>query len=66
MRLITAHRIVIAAGIGFFLFYAFFQGRRYLALGEALALTQAIVSLAGALLLTLYYRGLAKRWNGRS
>ncbi len=66
MRLITAHRILIAAGIAFFLFYAFFQGRRYLAVGEGGALTQAIVSVAVAVLLTLYYRGLAKRWNGRS
>jgi hypothetical protein len=66
VRLITAHRILIAAGIAFFLFYAFFQGRRYLALGEGAALTQAIASIAVAMLLTLYYRGLAKRWNGRS
>ena len=66
MRLITAHRILIATGIAFFLFYAVFQGLRYLALGEGLALTQAIVSVAVAVLLTLYYRGLAKRWNGPS
>ena len=66
MRLITAHRILIAAGIAFFLFYAVFQGRRYLALGEVAALTQAIVSVGVATLLVVYYRGLAKRWNGRS
>ncbi|MGH7335206.1 MAG: hypothetical protein ACREKB_02625 [Candidatus Rokuibacteriota bacterium] len=66
MRLITAHRILIAAGIVFFLFYAVFQGRRYLALGGGAALSQAIVSVAVAVLLTIYYRGLAKRWNGRS
>jgi hypothetical protein len=66
VRLITAHRILIAVGIAFFLYYAVFQGRRYLALGEGAALTQAIVSVAVAALLVLYYRGLAKRWNGRS
>lgn len=66
MRLITAHRILIGAGIAFFVFYAFFQARRYLAAGEVAALTQAVVSVAVAGLLVLYYRGLAKRWNGRS
>ena len=66
MRLITAHRILIGAGVVFFLFYAVFQARRYAALGETLALAQVIVSGAVAALLVRYYRGLARRWNRRS
>ena len=66
MRLITAHRILIAAAIAFFLFYASVQLRRHLASGEVAALAQTAVSVVVAGLLLLYYRGLAKRWNGRS
>ena len=40
MRLITAHRILIAAAIAFFLFYASVQLRRHLASGEVAALAQ--------------------------
>jgi hypothetical protein len=66
VRLITAHRILIGAAIAFFLFYAGVQLRRHLGSGEMAALAQAggAVIIAGGLV--LYYRGLAKRWNGRS
>jgi hypothetical protein len=66
VRLITAHRILIAAAIAFFLFYGSVQLRRHLASGEVAALTQAVGSVIVAGVLVLYYRGLAKRWNGRS
>ena len=66
MRLITAHRILIAAAIAFFLFYASVQLRRHLGSGEVAALAQAAGSVVVAGLLLLYYRGLGKRWNGRS
>jgi hypothetical protein len=66
VRLITAHRILIAAAIAFFLFYAGVQLRRHLSSGEVAALAQAAVSVVVAGVLVLYYRGLAKRWNGRS
>ena len=66
MRLITAHRILIAAAIAFSLFYAGVQLRRHLVSGEVVALAQTAVSVVVAGLLVLYYRGLAKRWNGRS
>ena len=62
MRLITAHRVLIGAGIAFFLFYAAFQLRRYLVAGGLAALLQAIVSAAVALGFVLYYRTL-KRWG---
>ena len=66
VRLITAHRILIAAAIAFFLFYASVQLRRLAASGEMASLAQAAISLVVAGGLVLYYRGLAKRWNGRS
>jgi hypothetical protein len=66
MRLITAHRILIAAAIGFFLFYGIVQLRRHWASGEAAALALTALSVVVAGILALYYRGLAKRWNGRS
>ena len=49
MRLITAHRILIGAGIAFFVFYAAWQGRLWTAGGGAVALVQALVSAAVAL-----------------
>lgn len=66
MRLITAHRILIAAAIAFAVFYASFQLRRHLSSGAAAPLVQAAVAAAVAVLLLLYYRGLARRWNRRS
>lgn len=66
MRLITAHRILIAAAIAFFLFYASVQLRRYVSSGDVAVLAQTVVSVVVAGLLVLYYRGLAKRWNRRS
>lgn len=66
MRLITAHRILIAAGIAFFLFYALFQFRLYLRDGGgAPALVQAVLSAAVAAAFVLYYRSLS-RWGRRS
>ena len=64
MRLITAHRILIGAGIAFFLFYAAFQLRLYLAAGSVASLVQAVVAGAVALGFVLYYRTL-KRWGRR-
>jgi len=66
VRLITAHRILIAAAIAFFLFYASVQLRRYVSSGDVAVLVQTVVSVVVAGLLVLYYRGLAKRWNRRS
>jgi hypothetical protein len=65
VRLITAHRILIAAGIAFFLFYAILQVRRFLPTGDPVAVVQAVVSAGVAVGLALYYRTLS-RWNGRS
>jgi len=64
VRLITAHRILIAAGIAFFVFYAAWQGRRWAAGGAGGALAQALVSAAVALGFAVYYRTL-RRWDRR-
>jgi hypothetical protein len=65
VKLITAHRILIAAGIAFFLFYALFQARLYVARdGGPGAIAQSIVAVAIAIGLILYYRSL-KQWGRR-
>ncbi len=64
MRLITAHRILIAAGIAFFLFYALFQTRLWARTDAVASLGQAVVSLAVAVGLALYYRTL-RTWGKR-
>jgi hypothetical protein len=56
VRLITAHRILIAAAIAFFAFYALLQARRFLAAGEGGALAQALVSAAVVVGLDEYLR----------
>ena len=63
MKLITAHRILIAAGIAFFMLYALLQARLFLARGGGTgALVQAIVAAAIVIGLVLYYRSL-KTWG---
>jgi hypothetical protein len=64
VRLITAHRILISAGIAFFLFYAVVQVRLYARGGGTSPLVQAVVAAAVAVGFVLYYRTL-KRWGRR-
>jgi hypothetical protein len=61
VRLITAHRILIGAGIAFFVFYAMVVLMRD---HTATGLVHALVSLAVAVGLALYYRTL-RRWGSR-
>ena len=63
MKLITAHRILIGAGIAFFVFYAAIQLKVYLASGAAAPLAQAIVSVVVAVGFVVYYRSLRRRWD---
>lgn len=59
MKLITAHRILIAAGIAFFAFYALFQARLFLTRdGGAAAILQAVVAAGVVVALIVYYRSL--------
>jgi hypothetical protein len=64
VRLITAHRILIIAGIAFFVFYAVVRGRVYLARGDTMDLVQTIVSLVIVVGLQWYFRSLAG-WGKR-
>ena len=61
MKLITAHRILIGAGIAFFVFYAVIVLVRQ---QTPVGLAQAAVSLAVAIGLVVYYRSL-KGWGTR-
>ncbi len=63
MRLITAHRILIIAGIAFFLLSTLIEARAYARTGSRAALAQAIVSPLISIGFWLYYRSLAKRWD---
>lgn len=58
MRLITAHRILIGAGIVFCFFYAGWRVRHYLDGGPGSDLVQSLVAAAIAVALILYYRTL--------
>jgi hypothetical protein len=65
VKLITAHRVLIAAGIAFFVLYALLQARVFLTRGGgAAAVIQAAVSVAVVVGLVLYYRSL-KTWGQR-
>jgi cell division protein FtsW (lipid II flippase) len=63
VRLITAHRVLIIAGIAFFLLYAMIETRVWMRTGSGAALVQAIVSPLVAAGFVIYYRSLAKRWG---
>ena len=65
VKLITAHRILIAAGIAFFLFYALLQARVFLTRGgDVGAIVQALVAGVVVVALVFYYRSL-KAWGRR-
>jgi hypothetical protein len=58
VRLITAHRILIGAGIAFFFFYAAWRVRHYLNGGPASDLVQSVAAAVVAIILIVYYRTL--------
>ena len=65
MKLITAHRILIVAGIAFFLFYALLQARQFVTRdGGAGAVVQAVVAAVIVIGLVVYYRSL-RDWGQR-
>jgi hypothetical protein len=63
VRLITAHRVLIIAGIAFFLLFALIEARLWMRTGSGAALAQAIVAPLVAAGFVIYYRSLAKRWG---
>jgi hypothetical protein len=64
VRLITAHRILIACGIGFFALYALLQLRQWYLSGSVAAALQSVVAALVAVGFQRYYRTLA-RWGKR-
>jgi hypothetical protein len=65
IKLITAHRILIVAGIAFFLFYALLQTRLFLTHGgEVGAAVQAVIASVIVIGLVVYYRTL-RQWGQR-
>ena len=63
IKLITAHRILIVAGIAFFLFYALLQTRVFMTHdGEVGAAVQAVIAGVIVIGLVIYYRTL-KQWG---
>jgi hypothetical protein len=65
MKLITAHRVLIGAGIAFFAFYALVQARHFAVRdGGVGAAAQAVVAAAVVVGLIVYYRSL-KHWGSR-
>ncbi len=61
MRLITAHRILIGAGIAFFVFYAAWQFRHWQVSGAVGDVGQSVAAAAVAAGLAIYYRSLHRR-----
>ena len=62
MKLTTAHRILIGAAIAFFVLFALVSLRQYGRAPGAAPLVEAVVSVAVAIGLVLYYRTLS-RWG---
>jgi len=56
MRLITAHKILIASAVAFFAFFAVFELRAFAATGSAGALASAALGLAAAVGFGVYLR----------
>jgi hypothetical protein len=61
MRLITAHRILIATSVVFFFGFSFWQLARYLRLADAWALLQAIGYFLVAIGFAVYFVKI-KKW----
>ena len=62
MKLITAHRILIGAGIAFFVFFAAVELKQYARVPGPAPLVEAVVSIVVAVGLVFYYRTLS-RWG---
>ncbi len=61
MRLITAHRILIATAVVFFSFFALFELRGYAATGGLTDLAGAALGVAAAVAFALYLRTVWRR-----
>ena len=61
MKLITAHKILIASATIFFVFFAFWELRRYFNGSESWALARSLLYFLVALGFGIYLKNL-KRW----
>ena len=61
MRVMTAHKILIATAAAFFLFYAGWELRRFLGAGDAWALPRGLAALAVAAALGVYFAYLVRK-----
>lgn len=61
MTLTTAHKILIASAVAFFLFFTVHQARSYSASGDTQALVAALLSLAACVGLALYYQTIGSK-----
>ncbi|MFQ5846763.1 MAG: hypothetical protein ACE5IQ_03710 [Candidatus Methylomirabilales bacterium] len=61
MRIKTAHKILIASAIAFFLFFGIWKFRAYAATGEGATLVSGLVSVLVALGFGVYFQSLRGR-----
>ncbi len=61
MRIMTAHKILIATAAAFFLFYAGWEMVRSLRTGDMWGMPRGLVALAVGIGLGLYFRYLARK-----
>jgi hypothetical protein len=64
VKLITAHRILIGAGIAFFAFYAALRAWKWTATSSTSDVLHALVSVTIAIMLIVYLRSL-REWGRR-
>ncbi|HTF92086.1 MAG TPA: hypothetical protein VK632_03520 [Verrucomicrobiae bacterium] len=60
MRLITAHKILIASSTVFFLFFALWELRNYSASGETWAMGRSLLYLLVAIGFGIYFKNLRR------
>ncbi|MFQ5882700.1 MAG: hypothetical protein ACE5I9_09555 [Candidatus Methylomirabilales bacterium] len=61
MRIKTAHKILIASAIVFFLFFGIWEFNHYAKSGDAWALIRGLVSVVVAVGFSIYFRSL--KWK---
>lgn len=63
MKLITAHKILIASAAVFFVFFAFWEWRNYTASGEVWAVVRAVLYLLVAVGFGIYFKNLGRLYK---
>ena len=63
MKLITAHKILIASAAVFFCFFAAWEFRNYFASGEPWALARSVLYLVVAVGFAIYFKNLGRLYK---